>query len=261
MVFQEGDDFRTLRRPGADPAQFRSPVRFSRSVVPNSVVHQYRGENFTASTWTDSIGNADLTVSGPVSGTLGANNDPAVTSDGVDDFAKTQTGGTGPESLPANKTWGCAFVFRSTDTTDVTVWMGVESTQSNFTISDQDFFDSSNGEIQVRVNDGSSELIEQTQKNLCDGVTRAIVINKTSNTNIDIYSNRSGFSSPIQSSTEENQGFDHTQYAITEDMGFFSRQSGRADRFKAVTFSHMEFNESPYTESERNEFETRAGGV
>jgi sialidase-1 len=36
MVFVEGDDYRQLRRPGGDPARFRSPVRFG--AVPSSAV-------------------------------------------------------------------------------------------------------------------------------------------------------------------------------------------------------------------------------
>jgi hypothetical protein len=38
MVFIEGDDYRQLRRPGDDPAQFRAPVRLPRVNVPDITV-------------------------------------------------------------------------------------------------------------------------------------------------------------------------------------------------------------------------------
>jgi hypothetical protein len=38
MVFVEGDDYRTLRRPGGDPAQFRSLVRLPRTNVADIAV-------------------------------------------------------------------------------------------------------------------------------------------------------------------------------------------------------------------------------
>jgi hypothetical protein len=52
MVFVEGDDYRQLRRPGDDPARFRSPVRLPPTDVPDiavvdGLVTWYRFEDST----------------------------------------------------------------------------------------------------------------------------------------------------------------------------------------------------------------------
>jgi hypothetical protein len=47
MVFVEGDDYRQLRRPGDNPAQFRSPVRLPRADVVDGLVAWYRFEDST----------------------------------------------------------------------------------------------------------------------------------------------------------------------------------------------------------------------
>jgi hypothetical protein len=106
MVFVEGDDYRALRRPGDDPAQFRSPVRLPRANVPDiavvdGLVAWYRFEDSanTAIDYTNEFGvGADQTaIDGAVNGASfvpndgvrdvvsGANPSGAYEFDGVDD--------------------------------------------------------------------------------------------------------------------------------------------------------------------------------
>jgi hypothetical protein len=108
MVFVEGDDYRTLRRPGDDPARFRSLVRLPRVIIPDiavvdGLVAWYRFEDSatTAIDATNALGVGgdqtafDGTVNGAsfvenggardvLSGT--ATNSGAYDFDGVDDF-------------------------------------------------------------------------------------------------------------------------------------------------------------------------------
>jgi hypothetical protein len=106
MVFVEGDDYRQLRRPGDDPAQFRSPVRLPRSnfldaAVISGLVAWYRFED-SANTAIDAtnalgVGANQTAFDGTVNGASylsnggvrdvvsGANPSGAYDFDGVDD--------------------------------------------------------------------------------------------------------------------------------------------------------------------------------
>lgn len=260
MVFQEGDDFRALRRPGDDPAQFRSLVRQEPvPTAPNSVIHQYRGDNFTASTWSDSVGNADMTVSGLSSGTL--NSDPAVVSDGVDDGGVA----SGPETLGSNTSWGIAFVYSGTDLTDTTAWMGVLDGDF-FQILDRSTNDGSNGELRFNTAAGGPRLNVETSSNLTDGTARLIILNKNGDdaSQINWYAgtNTSQVRSPIPSVINRNDpGYDSSAFSVGIGMGFFARNASGLQLFKSFTASFFEFNTEPYDQTERQEIFNRVGGV
>jgi hypothetical protein len=103
MVFVEGDDYRALRRPGDDPAQFRSPVRFGAvpsSAVVDGLVAWYRFEDpsNTAIDATNELGvgsdttafdgtvnGASYVENGGVTDILTGTNSGAYDFDGVDD--------------------------------------------------------------------------------------------------------------------------------------------------------------------------------
>jgi hypothetical protein len=108
MVFVEGDDYRALRRPGDDPAQFRSPVRSPRTDVPDIAVvdglvawYRFADDSNTAIDYTAELDDdrfADTTAfDGTVNGASfvpnggvrdvvsGANPSGAYDFDGVDD--------------------------------------------------------------------------------------------------------------------------------------------------------------------------------
>jgi hypothetical protein len=107
MVFVEGEDSRALRRPGDDPAQFRTPVRLPRrqavgldAAITNGLVAWYRFEDSanTAIDATNALGvGADQTAfdgtvngasfvgNGGVTDVVSGPNSGAYSFDGVDD--------------------------------------------------------------------------------------------------------------------------------------------------------------------------------
>jgi hypothetical protein len=100
MVFREGDDFRQLRRPGDDPAQFRSPVRLPQNlpVAADSLVawYPFRAGNATDVTagdtrfgdtvdYTGTVNGSTFQQSAGVTDILTGPNSSAFRNDGVDD--------------------------------------------------------------------------------------------------------------------------------------------------------------------------------
>jgi hypothetical protein len=257
MVFVEGDDYRQLRRPGDDPARFRSPVRpVQVPVAPDSVVHQYLGQNFTTSGWTDSVGNADMSVTGVSKSTLLGS--PAGSGDGVDDIAIAPKGTV--ETLPGQSdSFGLAFTFSSSDTTDNSLLMGCrDSIGTIFQIMDLDFRDGSNGELAFRVGSNGNALQKETDNVVFDGTANLAVLNKRSNDaqDMEIYigTTNSDLQTPVPSTVRINQSFDHTNYSMSDQMGFFAQTTGRGGKnFKDCTLSFIEFNEEPYSQQEREE--------
>jgi hypothetical protein len=257
MVFAEGDDYRQLRRPGDDPAQFRSPVRpVQVPVAPDSVQFQYKGTNFSPTTWTDSVGNADLSVSGPTNSTLLGS--PAGSGDGVDDIATAPKGTI--ETLPGQSdSFGLAFIFSSSDTTDNSLLMGCrDSSTTFFQIMDLDFRDGSNGELAFRIAENGNALHKETDNVVFDGTANLAVLNKQSNDAQDmkiyIGTTKGDLQTPVPSTIKSNNDFDHTNYSIAEQMGFFGQiKNGSAIGFKDCTLSFMEFNGNSYSQQEREE--------
>jgi hypothetical protein len=91
MVFVEGEDYRTLRRPGDDPAQFRSMVRPTTVLLAElGAISQWQGASSTGTTVTDQIASRDLSfnaVSFVSDATLSAG--VGYETDGVDDLGTT----------------------------------------------------------------------------------------------------------------------------------------------------------------------------
>jgi hypothetical protein len=257
MVFVEGNDYRQLRRPGDDPAQFRSVVRpVQVPVAPDSVVHQYRGENFTTSTWTDSVGNADMSINGVSSSTL--NGDRSASSDGVDDFGVAN----GPQDLPENETFGIAMVIRADQSSSFERLIGVQNGTAKFIIID---FTATGGnsfgfEVQDNNNNGISASVDGS---VLDNQPHLIVINVDSTqgpAGIDIYAD--SMSAPTATSLLKDQPFDATNYSMDFDMGFFARNElGNPDKFKALDLPFIEFNEQPYSQQDRLDLKQRAPGL
>jgi hypothetical protein len=259
MVFVEGDDYRTLRRPGDDPAQFRSVVRPAQVPVPNSVVHQYRGENFTTSTWTDSVGDADMSITGVSAGTL--NGDRAASSDRVDDFGVTST--PGPESLPGQTdSFGVAFVIKSNDTNDNTPVFRSDDGNSNFQVSDNDFHDGTNGELFFALTDSNQDILAvETSQVVYDGSIHLVCINKRSDQAADVSIFVDDMSTPAPSSIRLDN-FDSSAYSNTTGLGFFARNnSGSISLHKSVDMAFAEFNEQPYSQQDRTDLKQRTPSI
>jgi hypothetical protein len=257
MVFVEGGDYRQLRRPGGDPAQFRSVVRPAQvPTAPDSVIHQYRGENFTTSTWTDSVGNADMSINGVSASTL--NGARTASSDGVDDSGTA----SGPESLLSNSEFGISFVFNSSDVSRSALFGFFTSTDSRMICFDNDSSNSF-GEIQLDIeDDNGGRILVETSSVFFDGDSHLVVFNKTSNANIDIYVDNMTQSGGVQTVVKENSGFDNTIATADIDMGFFGRNASNSFGFeKNVDMPFIEFNEQPYSQQDRLGLKQRAPGL
>jgi hypothetical protein len=201
-----------------------------------------------------------MSINGVSASTLGPNNDRAASSDGVDDFAEsTAPVGDGPESLPSNETFGIAFVFNAPVTGG----------------SDEDFFGLASNKFRVFDNSnvntdgsidfaliGSNSVIVSTQGKFVDGETHLCVINKRGNTASDM----SFFVDDMQTKepvvVDRDNGFDHTQYSAPNPLSVFAATtfSGQAS-FKEYTTTFLEFNEEPYSATDRLELKKRALGV
>jgi hypothetical protein len=248
MVFVEGDDYRQLRRPGDDPAQFRSVVRPAQvATTPDSLVHQYRSENFTPTQWSDSIGNADMSVTGLSQQTR--NGEEIIRSDGVDDIGKAD----GPQLLAGSDSFAVAVSFNSSDQTDGTVLLGATSGSSAFEIVDADFFDGSNGEVVLNLADSNSDqLVLESQSVFFDGSSHVLIWNKRGNTPQDIELYVDSMTSPVTLITQQSTGFDSTAFNSSADMGFFaSNDSGTGVDFKSADMRQIEFFTEPLSEEER----------
>jgi hypothetical protein len=260
MVFVEGDDYRTLRRPGDDPAQFRSVVRPAQvPATPDSVVHQYRGENFTTSTWTDSVGNADMSINGVSASTL--NGDRSASSDGVDDVGFAD----GPQDLPENETFGVALVINSSDQTDATAVIdSKDPSDDQFSIADNDFFDGSTGELIFRLRESGNPLVVETDSVVYDGDTHLICINKNGDdaTQINIYVDDMTTATSV--SVQNNFDFNSANYVNSAEMGFFANNnlaSGAIEGHKDLDATFFEFNSQPYSQQVRLDLKQRVSAI
>jgi hypothetical protein len=229
-------------------------------VAPDSVVHQYRGENFTTSTWTDSVGNSNISINGASASTL--NGDRAASSDGVDDFGVAD----GPQTLPENESFGVVMVINSSDQTDATaVFDSKDPSDDQFSVADNDFFDGSAGELIFRIRESGNALVVETDDVVYDGNTHLICINKNGDdaTQINIYVD--DMTSPTSVTVHNNiSGFNSANYSNTADMGFFANNnlaSGAIEGHKAINATFIEFNEQPYSQQDRLDLKQRAPGL
>jgi len=229
---------------------------FSADRTPSSVVHQYLEPNFTTSTWIDSVGNGDMSVSGLNSSTFN-NGDPSVFSPGSGQFGLAN----GPQNLPEKQTFGVGFTVEGTDNTGPTRWFGSRDSGGQFVVNDSDFFDGSNGELLVQFTDANNNnLTVETNQQIMDGVRHTVIINKNGNSanDIDIYFD--DMTTPVSFVIRANDAFDHTNYLNNQDMAFFALNNiGNNTGFKSYDTNVFEFNEQPYTQSERGTFKSEFG--
>jgi hypothetical protein len=222
------------------------------------VAHQYLGKNFTTSTWPDSIGNADMSINGVSASTL--NGDRAASSDGVDDFGLAD----GPQQTITQNTYGIAFVVNSSDTTDLTNFMATNGSGGAFNLSDSDFDDGSNGELKLKMDDnnGNDIDVESTQV-ICDGNTHLICVNKRGDSGSQIEFYIDDMQNAATTTVHNNDpGFDSQNKNIGADMGFFCVNSqGNQGNFKALDMPFIEFKESPYSSTERQNLKQRVPGL
>jgi hypothetical protein len=180
MVFTEGEDYRALRRPGDDPVQFRSVVRPGElPPVPKSLIHEYRADNFSPSTWPDSEQSSDINVNGLSSSTL--NGARSVSGDGVDDVGFGGTLGNFGSNMDSD--FAIELVLQTTDTGRC---IGVDSSNSSMAldIATDVGFSGTAGRLTfgIRSSQSSSDIASvETTVPVDDGTARHIICNKTSN--------------------------------------------------------------------------------
>jgi hypothetical protein len=262
MTFSELDDFRSLRR-GKRNGAFRQAVRLpDLPPAPDSVVHQYRGENFQTDTWEDTAPSgpqADMSITGVSASTL--NGARAASSDGVDDFGLAN----GPQDLPEKESFGIAFVVNSTDKNDVTFWMGARDTNKNaqFGLIDFNISDNTNGEITFNLRDTNRNTIRiEGTTDVQDGDTHLICINKNSDDAGDVSFYIDNMDAETTVNVRRNQSFDNTDYLSDVDMGFFGGNTNSGfDFHKTLDLPFIEFKQSPYSPLERQALKRRAPGL
>jgi hypothetical protein len=267
MVFVEGDNYRALRRPGDDPAQFRSvvrPIQQLQPQPPQTVLHRYRGSDFTGSTWPDSIGSADLTVTGASSATLGPNDADAVSFDGVDDNAEsTLAGGNGPERTPNNLTFGIAMAFEATAESNTDLW-GVFDGSNSFQINDKAVRDGTIGEAQIVLNEPNNTIRVESTVDVFDQTVKLLVINKNGSTasDIEFFLAGNSTSSPIGTAVRTSGTFDEVGYSMSDPLTIGGvQETGTVGNFKTATISHLEFNSAPYSSQDMSELVTRVDAI
>jgi hypothetical protein len=197
-----------------------------------------------------------MSITGVSASTL--NGARAASSDGVDDFGVAST--PGPESLPENERFGVGFVFQSSDVRDFTSFTGTKDSNSRFGIIDSDADDNSVGEIRFILEDnGGFFLIKETDSKFVDGNTHLVVVNKLSDTDVEIYVDDMSVPRP---GTTNSSGFDHTNYSTNIKQGIFARNDrGTIKANQSLDLPFIEFKESPYSQQDRLDLKQRAPGL
>jgi hypothetical protein len=200
-----------------------------------------------------------MSINGVSASTL--NGARAASSDGVDDFGTVPSGTV--ETLPEQEQFAVAMVFK-TDTDTVTNHIfGLNGTDGFFGVADFRFTDGSPHEISFIVQDssGTSMSVNTVSKFFNDNTTHLCVINKrgnNANTDVEIY-----VDSMTQTQTLDvvANGFDHTLYSLSGDMGFFAENTpnGIEDEMN-IDLPFIEFNEQPYSQQDRLDLQQRAPG-
>jgi hypothetical protein len=259
MVFVEGDNYRALRRPGDDPAQFRSTVRLPQAAaVPDSVIHQYRGENFTTSSWPDSVGNADMTIIGASVSAL--NGVKAASFDGADDHGIIPSKPL--RTLPEQPAFSVALVFQDTSTISNTRWLGARNGSTRMQVADFDFSDGQTGNVGFIVEDGNDGFIKETDRTFNDGQPHLVVISKQSDLSGSVEFYIDDMTTPVNSTVTLSGQFDSSNYSISRNTFVGATNSGvGASKHRDTTISFLEFSEEPYSLSERQALTQRAPGV
>jgi hypothetical protein len=190
------------------------------------------------------------------------NGDRTASSDGVDDFGLAD----GPQTLPENETFGVAMVYRSSDNSNPSHWFGVNDGGQRFEIQDNNFFDSSNGELLVQITaSNNSSIAVETQASFVDATSHLVVVNVDSRqgqSGVNIYIDDMAQPGGVSTTAQSGQGFDPTAFSITEEMGFFARnEDSDINSHKALDLPFIEFNSERYSQQDRLELTQRAPGL
>jgi hypothetical protein len=228
------------------------------NLIPESVVHQYRGDNFESTGWVDSVGESDLSVNGPNKSTIGNPASASAISDGVDDFALADK--NGPETLPSNPRFSVAFTINSTDKANNSRFFEATDGTDIFRLIDG----GGNGEPRLAIRDSNgATLLTRLDFNICDGVGHLVVINVDPSlgaSGIDYYVDDMATAKP--ETVLSNGSFNNSAYDNSSALGVFCRNSsGVQDQFKSFNTSLIEFNEGLYDLQDRENIIARQSVV
>ena len=215
--------------------------------IPDSAVWQVVAEDFGDS-WSDQVGDADLDVDGLSESTMdGAD---SIFGDGNSDNAVEQSIGDVP-IIEQNDTWAAlvtiqttddGWIFGSSDAGDTEFWFRVLS----------------GGGFQVTVSDDSGDSIRyESETVVADGEPHAIVVNKPSNSELEIWID------DMNDEDEEgvetlDQEFDPNDYTRQFPLTFFARDNGDGpEGHIEADIGCFEFADETYSEAERIDFVDR----
>jgi hypothetical protein len=191
------------------------------------------------------------------------NGSPAAESDGVDDVGVTAVGG--PETIFNSQTCALAFTFNAGGTgTGDNTFFGLKDGGANlFRILDNDNF-SVDGAVDFLIDDSNGRrLFLSTTEQFVDGKTHLAVINcdfTQGTSGIDIYVD--DMTQTVSTVTHVNQNFTPSNFTPSVGMGFFARNSpSGGTQFKPFTSTLFEFNEQPYSSTERSNLKQRSPGL
>jgi hypothetical protein len=231
--------------------------------TPNSVVHQYTASNFTPTSWEDNIGQATMAINGPTKSSI--NSEPFVSTDGVDDFGITSTTSpSDPSDLPGlSNSFSFAMTFNDSSKANNTSFFSVNDNGTVFEIADSSFRDSSLGELLFTlIDDNGNTISVETSNVFIDGQTHLLVLQKANNTASGITVYVDDMTNPVSTVTHVNQNFDHTNYSVGLDMGFFARSTNAGiDRFNEMQSSFFEFNTDTYSSTQLKELKRRVKAI
>lgn len=214
------------------------------SQVPNSVIHQYRGRDFTTSTWTNSVGSADISINGASVTTL--NGKRAASGDGVDDFGKATIPRVGNLQKSAvefsmqttSSGNGIPFGVNNSPSTGGTVTF---NPSLNFDAN----FNQDPGNINIQLSDGTDliRFAATTSPNLNDGDVHKVSIVFVDTASNDVRLIIDGSQVNITFSAASGpQNFGN----LSDDFGFFARtDGGTPSDFSEISFGIFRFHDRP----------------
>lgn len=226
------------------------------AAIPDSVVHQYDLINDWSQgsgTVADNAGSADMTLTGDFQdATIGGEN--GAEGDGTDDYGSAD----GPENLLENETWGVAFTTRFASIGTFEMWAGQRDGDGNnaFQIADNG---DGEGRIELDILDGNGDqLTVHTDSRFDDDTEHAVIINKGGNSASDIEIYVDDMTSQTSTTTENDQGFDHSAYSAAQNQAFWARDTdGSLGNYANVACGVFEFWDSPLSQSDREDFVSR----
>lgn len=228
-------------------------VQLGQVSAPAGVIHSYPVETYGASTWTDNVGTADMTVNGMTQTTFSTGDD-SVSGDGSNDYGTA----TGPESVATDADFGIAFTIQASSLGKAT-YMGMQDSNMNrLRIRSDDFWGSPTGNVSLQLQDGTNQLVVETTSAIDDGSPHAVVINKSSDdpTGVEIYVD--DMSTAATTANRVNEGFNSGNYSPGVSFAFFAEnRSGGPVNFAPIQLGIIEFKTDTYSQSDRDNFVSR----